>query len=267
MTYIIGYIAFALMGLIIGMMGSGGTIITVPILVYLFHINPSDATTYSLLIVGITSSIGAISYLRNKNVHLKIALLFSIPSIISVYITRAFIVPSLPETIKLHSIVLTKSQYIMVLFSIFMLAAFYSIISNYLFKNKIRKVGIKKYYGLIPFEGLFIGALTGIVGAGGGFLIIPSLMLFNKLPIKKAIGTSLVLISINSTVGFVSDTNHTSINYSYILLFVILATVGVIIGSKLTNFINPEKLKLSFGFFILTMGLCILCKELLLNVN
>jgi uncharacterized membrane protein YfcA len=267
MTDLIGYLAFIFMGLIIGMMGSGGTIITVPILVYLFHINPNLATTYSLIIVGITSMMGSISYIKNKQVHFKIALLFSIPSIISVFITRNWIVPNLPDVISFKSIILSKSQYIMVIFAIFMLAAFYSIISSYLLRNKNRKIGIKKYYGLIPIEAILIGFITGLVGAGGGFLIIPSLMLFNKLPIKKAIGTSLVLIAINSTIGFFSTPNTNALNYIHILAFVILSIFGVFIGSKINNILKPEKLKLSFGFFILTMGLCILCKELLLKVN
>jgi uncharacterized membrane protein YfcA len=148
-----------------------------------------------------------------------------------------------------------------------MLAAFYSTIRSYLVKNTKINLNEKKYYGLIPLEAIFIGFLTGLVGARGGFLIIPSLMLLNKLTIKEAIGTSLLLISINSFTGFISDPHLNDLNYTNIMYFAFLAIGGVFIGSKLNHLLNPEKLKLGFGFFILTMGICILCKELLLNVN
>ncbi len=258
----IGFAASIVMGLSLGLIGGGGSILTVPILVYLFHIDPVLATAYSLFVVGLTSLIGSVSHFRSGNVHIKTAVIFGIPSILSVYAVRKFAVPAIPDTLfSIGSFTLSKPLFVMVLFAVLMLLASVSMIRR---SKKDDKKEIKYNYPLIFAEGIAVGGITGLVGAGGGFLIIPALVLLAGLPMKQAVGTSLLIIALKSLIGFTGDLGSgIEIDYRFMLIFSAFAVAGIFLGSYLTKFIPNEKLKPAFGYFVLVMGVAILGKELL----
>lgn len=266
---ILGYAASIIMGLTLGLIGGGGSILTVPILVYLFDVDPVLSTAYSLFVVGLTSAVGSVSHFKKGNVDLKTALIFGIPSIIAVYTVRKFAVPAIPDVLfTVGEFVMTKALFVMVLFAILMVLASISMIR----RPKAAANGNgnsattdeKKYnYPLILGEGIIVGGITGLVGAGGGFLIIPALVLLAGLPMKQAVGTSLLIIALKSLLGFTGDLGSgLNIDYKFMLIFSAFAMVGILIGSYLTRFISNEKLKPAFGWFVLVMGIYILTKEI-----
>lgn len=258
---IFGYIASIFIGISLGLIGGGGSILAVPVLVYLFGIDPVLATAYSLFIVGITSVVGSLSYFRNSLVDVKTALLFGIPSIIAVTLTRAFLLPALPdELFSSGSFTLTKSLFTMILFAGLMVLAAYKMIH----KSKQTATEELTQYKYLPvlIQGVLVGMLTGLVGAGGGFLIIPALVGLLKIPMKKAIGTSLLIISANSLIGFLSALNHSDINWIFLIIISSIAILGILIGFALSKKVDGKKLKPAFGWFILIMGSYILLKEL-----
>lgn len=262
---LLGYAGAVLMGLSLGLMGGGGSILTVPILVYLFSIDAVLATTYSLFIVGFTSLIGTFSHIKMGNIHRTTALVFGIPSVFSVFITRALIVPAIPDQLfSIGALQITKPIALLLLFAIIMLFASYSMIRRKKQKPDFEK--IQYNYPLIIMQGLIVGAVTGLVGAGGGFLIVPALVLMAHLPMKKAVGTSLFIIAINSLLGFTVSLFHKeAINWNFLLTFSAVAVVGILIGSLLSKNIANEKLKPAFGWFVLVMGIYIILKETLLK--
>jgi len=257
---VIGYLVSILIGVSLGLIGSGGSILTVPLLVYLFHVSPILATTYSLAIVGLSSIAGVISRLKQKLVDFKTIFIFGIPSIMGVFSSRKFILPAIPEQIyNGPNILLTKSHFIMLFFATLMLTAALSMILG---KNKKEEEGVLPVYGFsLMLVGFCEGSLTGIVGAGGGFLIIPALVLLAKLPMKRAIATSLVIISIKSLVGFSGDLMHTSVDWSFLSKIILLATTGIITGNYLNKKMDGAKLKKGFGFFVLAMALIIFIEQ------
>jgi uncharacterized membrane protein YfcA len=257
---LIGYLASILIGVSLGLIGSGGSILTVPLLVYLFHVSPILATTYSLAIVGISSIAGVISRLKQKLVDFKTIFIFGIPSIIGVFSSRKYLLPAIPEQIfgGAH-FMLTKSHFIMLFFATLMLAAALSMILG---KNKKEQEGVLPVYGItLMLVGIAEGLVTGIVGAGGGFLIIPALVILAKLPMKKAIATSLVIISIKSLVGFTGDLFNTAVDWSFLSKIILLATLGIITGNYLNKKMDGAKLKKGFGFFVLVMAFIIFIEQ------
>ena len=256
----IGYVASILIGISLGLIGSGGSILTVPVLVYLFHVDPLLATTYSLCVVGISSIAGVISRIKQRLVDIKTILVFGIPSIIGVFLARKFILPSIPTVLHFGSTSLTKSSFIMLFFASLMLI---SALSMILGKNKKEEDGILPVYGItLVLVGLAEGTLTGIVGAGGGFLIIPALVILGKLPMKKAIASSIFIISIKSLVGFLGDLSHTNIDWKFLIIIIILATIGIITGNFLNKKMDGTKLKKGFGWFVLVMSLVIFIDQI-----
>lgn len=261
---IIGYLASIFIGLTLGLIGGGGSILTVPVLVYLFGIDAVLATAYSLFIVGSTSVVGSISYAKKDLIDIKTAVVFGIPSIISVFLTRAYLLPAIPnEILTLGDFTLTKNTALMLLFAVLMLLTSYSMIRK---KKQVEETTQKQSfnYPLILVEGAFVGVLTGLVGAGGGFLIIPALVLLSKLPMKQAVGTSLLIIAAKSLIGFFGEQNDTLIDWPFLLLLTAFAIVGILFGSMLSKRVNAEKLKPAFGWFVAVMGLYIILKETLL---
>jgi hypothetical protein len=263
---ILGFAAAIVMGLSLGLIGGGGSILTVPILVYLFGVDPVLSTAYSLFVVGLTSAVGSFSHFRKGNVHLKTAWIFGVPSIIAVYAVRKFVVPAIPDVIfTLDSFVMTKALGVLVLFAVLMLLASYSMIRKPKKQEETSVDTEPSYnYTLIFIEGILVGGVTGLVGAGGGFLIIPALVLLAGLPMKQAVGTSLLIIALKSLIGFTGDLGSgVEIDYKFMLFFSAFAMVGIVIGSYLTKFIPNEKLKPAFGWFVMVMGVYILAKELI----
>lgn len=261
---ILGYVASVIMGLTLGLIGGGGSILTVPILVYLFDVDPVLSTAYSLFVVGLTSAVGSVSHFKKGNVDLKTAVFFGIPSIVGVYAVRKLAVPAIPDPVfTLGDFALGKGVFVMVLFAILMLLASVSMIRKQK-NNGTEGAKEKKFnFPLIFAEGLIVGGITGLVGAGGGFLIIPALVLLAGLPMKQAVGTSLMIIALKSLIGFTGDLGGAlEIDYTFMLVFSAFAVAGILLGSYLTRFISNEKLKPAFGWFVLVMGVYILGKEL-----
>lgn len=258
---LLGYSGALLVGLTLGLLGGGGSILTVPILVYLLGINPVIATAYSLFVVGTTSLVGAVRNIAKGMVDIKVAVVFAIPSFLAVYLTRRYLVPAIPdEILSFGDFVLTKDLGIMLFFALIMIAASYSMIKGR--KSKEVDESRKLKIPLIVMEGLVVGLLTGIVGAGGGFLIIPALVLFANLPMKRAVATSLLIISAKSLVGFLGDVQNLAIDWSFLLTFTAISVVGIFIGIYLNKFIDGKSLKKAFGWFVLVMGIYIIGKEL-----
>ena len=257
---LVGYLASILIGVSLGLIGSGGSILTVPLLVYFFHVAPLLATTYSLAIVGLSSIAGVISRLKQKLVDFKTIFIFGIPSIIGVFSSRKYLLPAIPEQIYGGAhFMLTKSHFIMLFFAALMFIAALSMILG---KNKKEEEGILPVYGFsLMLVGFAEGLLTGIVGAGGGFLIIPALVILAKLPMKKAIATSLIIISIKSLVGFSGDLMHTAIDWSFLSKIILLATLGIITGNYLNKKMDGAKLKKGFGYFVLAMAFIIFIEQ------
>jgi uncharacterized membrane protein YfcA len=247
----------------LGLIGGGGSILTVPVLVYLFHVDPVQATAYSLFIVGASSLVGAWPKYKQGFVNLKTAIIFGIPSIAAVFATRKFIVPAIPNELgEFAGIAITKSLLMMMLFAVLMVAASFSMIRSK--KNKETELeGEQKFnYPLILLEGALVGILTGLVGAGGGFLIIPALVMLSKLPMKQAVGTSLLIIAAKSLIGFTGDLGNRTMDWTLLLTVTALAIAGIFIGDKLSKRIDGNKLKTGFGWFILVMGLYIIAQQL-----
>ena len=263
---LLGYFLAVIIGLLLSLLGGGGSILTVPVLVYIFEIEPGLATAYSLLIVGSTSAIASINYLLKGLASPKTALFFSFPSFIMVFITRKYLMPLIPNEIaQFGDFVLTKNALIMITFALLMVLASKAMIKKRKEVNSISEAIKRVNYGLIFLEGLVVGTLTGFVGVGGGFLIIPVLTNFVKLPMKLAVGTSLMIIAINSLIGFTGDIGKHEMNWTFLGIFVSLALVGVLIGTTLSKRLDNQQLKPAFGWFTLLMGTWILIKELILK--
>ena len=262
----IGYFTSILIGVALGLIGGGGSILTVPVLVYLFAIVPVISTAYSLFIVGLTSAVGTVGYFKKGLVNIKTAIVFGTPSIIAVFTTRALIVPAIPkEVFSTGEFIVTKNLLMMLLFAVIMIAASYSMIKK---DKKIieEKSEEQKFnYPLILIEGAIVGVITGLVGAGGGFLIIPALVVLSKLPMKEAVGTSLVIIAAKSLIGFFGEGGENGINWQFLLNISAFAIVGIFIGTALSKKIDGNKLKPAFGWFVLVMGIYIITKELFLK--
>ncbi len=260
---IIGYFAALLVGLVLGLMGGGGSILTVPLLVYVLGYNPVIATAYSLFVVGISSVVGAIQKYKEHLVDLKTGILFTFPSFIAVYLSRRFLIPYIPEQLaKVNGYTLTKDMAIMIFFAIVMLAAALSMIRV---QKTTKQPYTKQAYHKTFIQGLVIGTITGVIGAGGGFLYVPALVIWAGLPMKKAVGTSLVIVAFNSIVGFTGDLHHLNINWPFLLSFSSLTIIGILIGGYLSKYISNKKLKTGFGWFTLFMAIYILIKEMTQN--
>ena len=265
---IIGYVCAMFVGISLGILGSGGSILTVPIMVYLLHVNVVDATGYSLFVVGITSAIGSAAYIRKKLVDIKTAAIFAVPSIVSVFLARQFLMPAIPNpVIATSSFILSKELLIMSLFALLMMVVAYNMIRKADYKEPDEKEFQNlNYPGLISI-GFISGILTGVLGVGGGFIIIPALVLFAKIPIRMSVGTSLLIIAFNSLSGFAGEVieKHDIMDYKFLFMFALLSVAGIFIGFRLTLRLYPAQLKKMFGWFVLVMGICIFIKEVFLR--
>lgn len=256
-----GYFGALCIGLILGLTGGGGSILTVPILVYVMLIDPIIATAYSLFIVGTTSAFGAVQNYRKGLVDIKNGFLFAIPSFVAVYVTRRFLVPLIPDTIVEQPFLLTKSTFLMVFFAVIMVLAAISMLKK---KKEVVETAGNIAISTLLFQTFTIGIIIGLVGAGGGFLIIPSLVLFAKLPMKKAVGTSLFIIAMNSLIGFLGDVQTITIDWKFLSSFTGISIIGIFIGIYLNKYINETQLKKVFAYFVLFMATFILVKEIVL---
>lgn len=258
-TSILGYFGALCVGMILGLIGGGGSILTIPILVYLFSFDPVVAAAYSLFVVGTTSTVGSIKNFGKKLIAFRTLSFFAVPAVLAVYCTRRYIVPAIPTNLfEIGDFTLTKNTGIMVFFAILMLFASVSMIRS---KRSEMEIPAVANYPLLMLLAGITGFLTALVGAGGGFIIIPILVLFAKLPMRNAVATSLVIIAINSLIGFTGDIQNLDIDWGFLLPFSCLSIGGIFIGIWLNRFIDGKKLKKSFGWFVFLMSIYIIFKE------
>ncbi len=262
---VVGYSMALVIGVSLGLIGGGGSILAVPVLAYLFSLDEKAATAYSLFIVGVSALVGGLKQHRNKHVDWRTAIVFGIPAIIGVWIIRHYVVPQLPDTLfTLGGFEFTRRMGMFGLFSILMVWAAYSMLSGGSQKKGSGQVSYN--YPLILVEGLVVGATTGFVGAGGGFLIIPALVILANLEMKKAIGTSLIIIALKSILGFLlGDALTMEIDWNFLFLFTGIAVVGIFLGAHIGKFIDGKKLKKGFGYFIMLMAAFIFTIEFIIN--
>jgi uncharacterized membrane protein YfcA len=266
---VMGYVAALFIGISLGLIGGGGSILTVPVLVYLFGVSPLLATSYSLFVVGSTSLVGAFNNYRKGLVRIRTVFLFGITSIITVFLTRKFLIPAIPKSFgRIGNFEVTEAVVTMVLFAILMVTAAIAMIksktgSASINEGEHQKVNVLK----LSVYAVSIGLATGLLGAGGGFLLIPTLVLLVKLPMKEAVGTSLFIIALNSLIGFTGDLGHFTINWFFLITITTIAVAGIFIGGVLNKKISGDKLKKAFGWFVLIMGIYILTRELFFEIR
>lgn len=244
---LIGFLLATLIGLSLGLMGGGGSILTVPILVYILGMEAKLSIALSLAIVGATSLIGSYSHFRQGNINVKVALIFGPIAMLGTFIGA-----------KVSQFISAEVQ--LISFAIIMLVA-----SFFMFRGrKETDAQLDERplpYLIILIEGLIVGIITGIVGVGGGFLIVPALVLLARIPMKEAVGTSLLIISLKSFSGFTGYLNQVEIPWLFLGKFTIMTAIGIIIGSKLVSFVDQKTLKKSFAIFLVIMGFFILYKN------
>jgi len=261
---IIGYFLAIAIGVSLGLIGGGGSILAVPVLAYLFGMDEKVATAYSLFIVGTAALVGGLRQHRNGNVDWRAAAVFGLPAIAGVWAVRHYVVPALPDVLfTAGGLEFTRRMGMLGLFAVLMVWAAWSMLSSV---ERTSGSGDVNYnYPLILAEGLVVGALTGFVGAGGGFLIIPALVILADLEIKRAIGTSLMIIALKSLLGFfLGDAMTTAIDWLFLAQFTGLAVVGIFAGVYLGRFIDGASLKKGFGYFIMAMAVFIFTMEFII---
>ncbi|AYO56684.1 permease [Chryseobacterium sp. 6424] len=260
----LGYFSAIVIGLVMGLIGGGGSILSVPIFVYVFHFDAITATALSLFVVGITSLVGSTGFIRQKQINFGTALTFGIPSVLGVIFSRRLVLPHLPHyIINRWGITLTKEMFLLLLFAILMLIASFKMI------RRSDRPLLRKYeetnYTILVSQGLLVGIITGLIGAGGGFLIVPALVMLLGLPMKKAVATSLFIIAINSLIGFISTMQMVKHDWAFLLSFTALSIAGIFIGIAIAKKTDGRKLKPLFGWIVLGMGLFIIIKEIFLQ--
>ncbi len=258
---VLGYIAAVLIGFTMGLLGGGGSILTIPVLVYLLGIDPLLATSYSLFVVGMCSLVGSFHAFKMGNVDLFAFIYFGIPSLLAVFLIRAYLLPLIPDHITyIGNFELKRGTLLMLLFASLMVIAAISMIYQKQLPAPTHHVAKR---GILLLQGLLVGSVTGLLGAGGGFMIVPSLVLISKLSMKKAVGTSLALMTCSALFGFFISLDHAPIHFKSLFLFTGIALIGIFIGSGIMEKIQSNTLKRIFGYFVFVMGLFIIVKELL----
>ncbi len=259
--HILGYLGALITGIVLGLLGGGGALLSIPVLVYLFKIEPQLATSYSLLLVGISATSGSYQNIRKKLVDYNAALYYGVPSIIAVYSVRRWVMPNLPKVIfHMGSYPVDKNLFILIILAAVMFVAAYKMITAApAVENETEH---KIDHIQLAFFAILIGSFLGLVGAGGGFLMVPALMYFANVHTKKAIATSLLLVAVNSFIGFLGDMrSHVQIDWLFFFAFAFFSIAGVFIGHYLATYIHNNKLKKYFGWFILITAIFIVVKE------
>lgn len=261
----IGYAGALFIGISLGLIGGGGSILTVPVLVYLFNVEPVTATAYSLFIVGATSLAGVYPKYRAAQVNLRTAFFFGLPSLAAVFAARVWLLPAVPYQItSIGDFIITKPLLLLIVFAILMVIASISMIRNTRPAEAL-PTDLPAPDFLLMLAGLAEGTLTGMVGAGGGFLIIPVLVLLGKLSVRTAIGTSLLIIAVKSLIGFFVDPARHHVDWTILLTITGIAIVGVFTGNAIAQHVPARRLRQAFGWFVLAMGIYILLRELVFS--
>ncbi|WP_016952606.1 sulfite exporter TauE/SafE family protein [Anabaena sp. PCC 7108] len=257
MTWMIGHLLAACIGVSLGLIGGGGSVLALPILVYVMGVPPKSAIAMTLVIVGTVSILGLIPHWQAKNVNFKTAFIFGSTTMLGAFLgAKIATLPFVTESVQ------------MMLFAVMMLLA-----ALFMIQRSSQSVIADENLALYPppickycwlwlmTEGLGVGVLTGLVGVGGGFAIVPALVLLGKVPIKKAIGTSLLIIIFNSISGFLGYVGHVPLNWNLILSFIIAASLGTIPGAYFAQFVPAQKLQKTFGYFLLAVASVVLVQN------
>lgn len=261
---IFGLVLALFIGITLGLVGSGGSILTVPVFVYALGVDPNIATTYSLLAIAVSSSIGSIRNFALKRVKMNELVLFGVPSVITVYLTRQFLLPLVPDEFNIGNWVIHQNTVLMLIFAVLMFISGYRMIKA---AQLLEFDATRKYprYVMI-LQGAMLGFITGGVGAGGGFLIIPALVNFYGMPIMYAVATSLAIISFNSFFGLAGDLEKLHLfDWSILVPYTLILIVGMFTGFYVNKYFRGEQLKKGLGYLILAIGCFILVQEFIRN--
>ena len=242
---LLGLALAALIGLALGLLGGGGSILTVPIFVYVLGFDPKAAIAMSLAVVGAVSLFGAVGHWRAGNVDLRVALTFGAVAMVGTYLGARL------------AVYFTGAAQLALFAVVMLLAAFFMLREKKPAAAELAAGGAAAPpmpLALIAVEGIAVGVLTGLVGVGGGFLIVPALVLLGKLPMKQAVGTSLAVIAMKSGAGFVGYLGQVEIPWAFVALFSSVAVAGILGGTYLVRFVPQAALKRAFGVFLVVMG-------------
>ncbi|WP_374079043.1 sulfite exporter TauE/SafE family protein [Bdellovibrio bacteriovorus] len=257
---LMGYLGAALIGISLGLLGGGGSILSVPLFVYFFALPPTQATSYSLFVVGVASAVGFAKAWKAGQIHLRAGFLFAVPSFLGVLFIRRFVMPHIPAEMDILDWKLSKEFLVMSSFAVVMLAASVSMLRPR--KEKVHSE--KSAPWTYAFKAFLVGSVTGFVGAGGGFLIVPALVVLGGLAMKHAVGTSLGVIAVNSLFGFASDVvAHVAMDFIFLMKVTVIAVVGIFIGSHWGKRTSEAQLKPAFGLFVLILGTGIFAQQLM----
>jgi hypothetical protein len=247
---ILGFALAALIGLSLGLLGGGGSTLTVPVFVYVLGFAPKDAIAMSLPVVGVTSLVGAMSHWRSGNVRIRTALLFGVVAMAGSYLAARFVAPLMSGALQLA------------LLAIVMLAAAVSMFRS---AGRTASAGGKAPQPIaLPLLGgvaLSVGAMTGIVGIGGGFLIVPALVLLARVPMKEAVGTSLLVIALNTASGYIGYAGRTTMAWEFLAGFTLIAIAGILAGTRLVRYVSQAQLKRAFAVFLIAIGAFVLIQN------
>ena len=236
-----------LVGVSLGLLGGGGSILTVPILLYVIGMEPHEAIAASLFVVGTTSLMGTWGHARADNVAWREGLLFSVGGMSGAFAGG-----------KLGSMI--PGVVLLLLFAVMMLVTAVAMLRGRRGEENVK--GTPRPFPLLFAEGLVVGGFTGMVGAGGGFLVVPALVLLTRLPVKRAIGTSLLVIALKSYAGLLGYLGDVAFPWRIALMVTAAAVCGSIVGARLAHFVSAARLRSAFAVFVLIMGLLILAREL-----
>ena len=262
MKELITYAASLFVGLSLGMIGAGGSILTVPVFIFILKIDPLTSSIYSMFVVGISSLAGGIKSIFHKLVDIKTMFVFGIPSVTGVLVARNFIFPSIPDQIfSLGGFVVSKKILFMFCISTLMFFAAVKMLQAASSKRETTRDEPHVKPGFLIIQGLIVGIITGLFGIGGGFLIVPALYFWTHLPMKKAVGTTLLIIAMNSLFSFSTCYAASVINWSLLIRFSLGAIIGIFIGTRIAEKISGDYLKKIFGWFVMAISFYIVIKQ------
>ncbi len=250
MAVVVGYALAVLIGLSLGLLGGGGSVLALPVLVYVMGIDPQTAIPMTLVMVGTVSLVGALPHIRRGQVAWRPGAIFGLATTAGAYLGA-----------RLAALPLVTSTVQMTLFAGAMLVA-----AGLMIRRSARTPAVEgpyvqplcRYCWLwLPTEGVMVGVLTGLVGVGGGFAIVPALVLLAQVPMTKAIGTSLLIITANSLAGLAGYLGRVDLDWHLTVNFTFLAGIGTVIGAYLVQYIHPKHLQKGFGYFLLGIAVLV----------
>ncbi len=257
-TWILGLLLASVIGISLGLIGGGGSVLALPILVYVMGVPTKSAIAMTLVIVGSVSLLGSIPHWQRGYVNLRLSALFGSATMVGAFLgAKVALLPGVTSTFQ------------MLLFATIMLLAAVTMIRpksrsqrsahphRKLFPLRLNRVRLNRWIGLFVL-GIGVGILTGLVGVGGGFMIVPALVLLGQVPIREAIGTSLLVIFLNSTTGFLGYLGQVTFDWPLAIAFTVIAGCGTVVGALLSRRIDGQKLQQGFGYFLIAVAAFIL---------